>query len=187
MQTKEIGRKRRRRVLTRSKQMEEAILDETDILVADFNSGMHIYDGLIYIMYRKQGSKSVPLYIGKAETISKTNNLPANIKNLHRNKSKFARWGDNYAYHIGDLSAAVLPGHPKEKVKDKYRVWANALFRHVPSDQPELKFPILFWCKAWSTRDTGIWKEFGPTRLAFLEYLLISVASSLVPQELLNA
>ena len=72
-------------------------------------------------MYRKDGSIVVPLYIGKTETIGKSNNLSANIENLHRDKSKFARWGDNYAYHIGDLSAATLPGHPIEKMTNKYK------------------------------------------------------------------
>jgi hypothetical protein len=28
-------------------------------------------------------------------------------------RDKFGRWGDNYVYHIGDLSAAVLTYHPK--------------------------------------------------------------------------
>jgi len=114
VQTKEIGSKHRRRVLVRSRQMEAVILEETDKLVVDYQTGKNVFDGLIYIMYRKDGSTLVPLYIGKTETIGKANDLSANIKNLHRDKSKFARWGDNYAYHIGDLSAATLPGHPKE-------------------------------------------------------------------------
>jgi hypothetical protein len=34
--------------------------------------------------------------------------------------------------------------------------------------------------------DLGIWTEFGPTRFSFLEYLLIGIASSIFPRELLN-
>jgi len=34
--------------------------------------------------------------------------------------------------------------------------------------------------------DAGIWTEFGPTRLSFLEYLLIGIGSSIFPRELLN-
>ena len=32
----------------------------------------------------------------------------------------------------------------------------------------------------------GIWEDFGPTRLTFLEYLLIGVASAVFPETLLN-
>jgi hypothetical protein len=34
--------------------------------------------------------------------------------------------------------------------------------------------------------DIGVWQEFGPTRLSFLEYLLIGLASALFPSEILN-
>ena len=67
-QTKEIGRKNKRRVLVRSKQMENAVLTETDKLVEDYQSGANYFDGLIYIMYKSAGTIMVPLYIGKAET-----------------------------------------------------------------------------------------------------------------------
>ena len=186
VQTKEIGSKHKRKVLVRSSQMEEAILKETDKLVEDYQTGANLYDGLIYIMYRRDVSTVVPLYIGKAETIGKSTNLSANIMNIHRDKSKFARWGDNYAYHIGDLSAATLPGHSQEKVSNKYSKWAEALFSSHPSYEPQLRTPVFFWCKAWSDVDVGIWREFGPTKLTFLEYLLIGVTSSLFPNDLLN-
>ena len=37
--------------------------------------------------------------------------LSANLVGLDPNTRKFGRWGDGYAYHIGDLGAVVLPGH----------------------------------------------------------------------------
>ena len=37
--------------------------------------------------------------------------LSANLVGLDTNTRKFGRWGDGYAYHIGDLGAVVLPGH----------------------------------------------------------------------------
>ena len=74
VQTKEIGSKHRRKVLVRSKIMEEIILEETNELVEDYQSERKLFDGLIYIMYRKDGSIVVPLYIGKTETIGKSNN-----------------------------------------------------------------------------------------------------------------
>jgi hypothetical protein len=74
--------------------------------------------------------KVAPLYIGKAETFGKGNgNISANIKGIEQDTSKFARWGDNYAYHIGDLSAVVLPGHDPKHIARKYQMWAAALFK----------------------------------------------------------
>ena len=101
-------------------------------------------------------------------------------------KDKFARWGDNYAYHIGDLSAAVLINHPVEKRNPKYSAWAATLFRSTPTDKPKLAFDIYFWAKAWKSTDVGVWPELSSTRLAFLEYLLIGVASTAFDGSLLN-
>jgi hypothetical protein len=73
------------------------------------------------MLRRGSDGSLVPLYIGKAESFGKGHgNLSANLCNLHTSKNKFARWGDNYAYHIGDLSAPVLTGHPVEKRNPKY-------------------------------------------------------------------
>ena len=138
-------------------------------------------------MFYKDSDRVTPLYIGKTESIGKGNrNLSANIKKLQSDKSKFARWGDNYAYHIGDLSAVVLPDHDKLKHTKKYSDWANRLFVSVPDQQPRLKKDVHFWAKAWNGSDVGIWKEYGATKLTFLEYLLIGVASSAFPDVLLN-
>ena len=125
--------------------------------------------------------------MAKAETLGKKGgNLSANIKGIKTNTSNFARWGDNYAYHIGDLSAAVLPGHNQKKVTDKYYDWAGSLFEKHPTDTPILKRQVFFWTKAWSSKNLGPWVEFGPTRLTFLEYLLIGLASSAFGDVLLN-
>jgi hypothetical protein len=37
--------------------------------------------------------------------------LSVNLERLATDNSRFGRWGDNYAYYIGDLSAIVLSGH----------------------------------------------------------------------------
>lgn len=66
--------------------------------VEDWKSKVHRYDGLIYFMGWRDGGQFVPLYVGKSETIGKGDrNLSANIRNLNSDRSKFARWGDNYA------------------------------------------------------------------------------------------
>ena len=128
----------------------------------------------------------IPLYIGKAETLGRGNgNLSANLRGVHTDRSKFARWGDNYAYHIGDLSACVLPGHDPTKKTAKYQSWAECIFEQAPSSVPKLKRVVYFWAKAWNPAYTGIWEELGPTSLAFLEYMLIGVAGRVSP-ELLN-
>jgi hypothetical protein len=187
VQTKEIGQKKRK-VLVRHKDMEALILREADILNKDWLEGAHHYDGLIYMMHTRGEDYSIlPLYIGMTETFGKGDrNLSANLHNLHVHKDKFARWGDNYAYHIGDLSAAALTGHPVEKRNPKYVKWASRLFKVAPTDQPQLACDLFFWAKAWKSTDQGIWSELSPTHLAFLEYLLIGVASSAFNGSLLN-
>jgi hypothetical protein len=62
--------------------MEEMILAQTEILVTDWKQSQHRYDGMIYLMFRKEvGSTVIPLYIGKAETFGKGNaNLSANLR-----------------------------------------------------------------------------------------------------------
>jgi hypothetical protein len=134
----------------------------------------------------REGGRFTPLYIGKAETLGRGDgNLSANLKSLAKDRSKFARWGDNYAYHVGDLSACVLPGHSPARRAIKYETWAALMFDRVQPAIPRLRRPVYFWTKAWDPSQTGVWEELGPTPLAFLEYLLIGVAG-LVSPALLN-
>lgn len=129
----------------------------------------------------------VPRYIGKSETVGKTSGiLSVNLSRLESDKSKFGRWGDNYTYHIGDLSSAVLSGREVAVQPLKYRLWAEALFEGINSDRPRLRQPVLLWVRAWRKDDIGVWEEFGSTRLSFLEYLLIGLASAVFPGEILN-
>ena len=187
VQTKIIGTSNIRNVLCRSDQMESIVIRECAKLVDDWTSNTHLYDGLLYIMAVEDIQGVVPLYIGKAESYGKkSGNLSVNIKGIERDKSKFARWGDNYAYHIGDLSAVVLPGHATKYVERKYLSWATELFIDYPNENPVLKRPVYFWAKAWRSDDVGPWQDFGATRLTFVEYLLIGLASSAFGERLLN-
>lgn len=182
----EIG-KNRRLVLKRSNEMESNVIQEVRKVLSDHQSGADRFEGLIYMMYRVLSNRIVPLYIGKAEKYGKSgSNLSENIKDIERNDHKFCRWGYGYAYHIGDLSAIVCPGHPQEKRPGKYKRWANTLFEDYPSKSPRLRLPVYFWIIAWERGNIGIWEEFGETSLTFLEYLLIGVASRLFPNDLLN-
>jgi hypothetical protein len=185
--TRVIGTKNPRKILRRSEAMETMLREQCALLLEDWTSGSHELDGLIYMIAVEEEGQAIPLYIGKAESFGKGDrNLSANIADALRETSKFARWGDNYAYHIGDLSAVTLFGHHERYQTKKYASWASTLFESYPSDEPRLVKSVYFWTKAWSRHETGIWEEFGPTRLTFLEYLLIGVASTAFGDRLLN-
>jgi hypothetical protein len=68
----------------------------------------------------------------------------------------------------------------------KYRKWAKVLFEYAPTPNPRLRFDVRFWCTGWGPEAMGIWREFNPCPLAFAEYLLIGVAGTLFPDDLLN-
>jgi hypothetical protein len=187
VQTKSIGTKSKRPVLCRHQNMESLIIQQVAFLTTDWEERKHEYDGLIYIMFTRDDIAIIPLYIGKAETFGKgERNLSVNLRNVHTDRSKFARWGDNYQYHVGDLSAAVLEGHAADKISPKYEKWGRALFEDVEQRSLKLRKPVYFWAKAWRPKDCGIWTEMNPTRLTFLEYLLIGVASAAFGTALLN-
>ena len=179
--------KDRRPVLKRSSQMEELVVSEVRKVVADYESGGEEYDGIIYMMLRMNGEEVVPLYVGKSEKYGKNDgNLSENIKGIEKRNAKFCRWGYGYEYHLGDLSAIVLPGHSPEKRPYKYIRWADSLFVGYPTLHPRLRQATYFWCKAWNGGDVGPWQEFGATSLTYLEYLLIGLASSVFPDDVLN-
>ena len=185
--TKLIGTQNKRKILCRSKAMETLIIRECEKLVMDWKDNTEIYDGLIYIMGVELENGIAPLYIGKAEKYGRGDkNLSININGVTKDKSKFGRWGDNYAYHMGDLSAAAI-GHDSKFVQPKYQDWANKLFESIPNDNVKLKCPVYFWAKAWNPKtDQSPWIEFGNTHLTFVEYLLIGLCSSAFPEILLN-
>ena len=163
------------------------MINEAEKVIEDYERKEEKHDGLIYMMYRSDHENVVPMYIGKSEKYGENSrNLSENILTISTNKDKFCRWGYNYAYHISDLSALICPGHDPEKRKMKYSKWDSRLFKQFPFQYPVLNFPMYFWMKAWEKGSVGIWKEFGPTSITFLEYLLIGVASDLFPEDLLN-
>ena len=186
VQTKRYGVDQRL-ILKRSIEMESVVIDQVSLVLEDYIKSNGVYDGLIYMMYWKDNQIIIPLYIGKSEKIGRIGNLSANIANIEKNKQYFCRWGDNYAYHIGDLSASILSGHHPSKLVNKYRRWAEKLFLQFPCEEPVLRRQTFFWIKAWKKEDISIWKEYGATSLTFLEYLLIGVASDIFPDYLLNS
>ncbi len=181
----EYGRNQRK-VLARSTKMDELMRGLGNSLSKEHASESVTSSGILYLMFRMDEGKVIPLYIGKAEIFGKGDkNLSANISDLVSGNGKFGRWGYNYAYHIGDLSAVTLQGHPDAKKTKKYADWKDALFE-VEERGIRLKGDIRFWACCWSPDRKSIWQDYGSTRLAFEEYLLIGVASDLFPNELLN-
>lgn len=174
-----------RLILCRSVAMEKLIVREVGRVLL---SGNNQSEGLLYMMHwRDDFDRIVPLYIGRAGKYGRTGgNISANLLNIEKDTSKFARWGSSYAYHIGDLSAAACPGHRSEKIVKKYSRWAHRLFSDAPAATPVLRQPVYFWATAWDRNSYNVWPDFGTCSLSFQEYLLIGVASELFPDTLLN-
>lgn len=173
-----------RPLLRRSAAMEAMVVGTVErVLAAEPGEA----EGVLYLMHRlDDAGRVVPLYVGRAGRVGRNGGVSANLVKIRTNASKFARWGYHYAYHLGDLSAAALPGHAPDKVAPKYRRWARRLFVEAPAAAPRLRAPVRFWCTGWGPDSRGIWTEFGACPLAFAEYLLIGVAGLLFPGELLN-
>lgn len=173
-----------RPLLRRSVEMEELLAGTVEQVLT---SAPGEADDVLYLMHRLDAmGQVVPLYVGKAGRHGRTGGVSANIASIRANAGKFARWVYNYAYHLGDLSAAVLLGYPPSKIAPKYRRWAAHLFTEAPVSAPRLRIPVRFWCTSWGPGSRNIWAEFGDCPLAFAEYLLIGVAGLLFPGELLN-
>ena len=175
----------RRPMLQRSSEMEALMRGLGRTLESDYESDCIAHEGILYVMFRREGSTVVPLYIGKAEIYGKSGNLSINVRDLVGGDSKFGRWGYGYAYHMGDLSAATLPGHAESKKTLKYEAWRDALFT-LDSHGPTVRGDIRFWACLWNPQRKSIWQEYGRTRLTFEEYLLIGVTSDLFPANVLN-
>ncbi len=193
--TFEFGRKPSRMLLRRSSEMEERVLAEAGKIVEDFEAGPSgekagggRYEGLIYVMYWLDRRQVVPLHLGTARKCGKDGrSLSSAIAGVERSRQRFCHWGDAYGSHVGDLSAAVLPGHAADKVKRRYRSWAERLFVQVPAASPRLVMPVHFWIKAWPAGSTGPWEDLGPTSLAFVESLLSGLAAAAYSDTLLDA
>jgi hypothetical protein len=176
----------RRLLLQRSAAMEEVLAAAAETVIQDYDSRRAEFEGILYLMHLLEGDQVLPLYIGRAGKIGVNGGLSANLQRIRANLGKFARWGSNYAYHIGDLSAVVCPGHSPAKQSPKYARWAQRLFHAVPSENPQLRREVRFSALPWRAEGPSIWRDYGRSSLAFQEYLLIGVASDLFPEHLLN-
>ena len=175
-----------RTVIKRSKERECLMRSLGRTLIDEYQTSTVKHDGILYIMMTLEDDSLKPLYIGKAEIFGKQNqNLSANISDLASGNGKFGRWGYNYAYHLGDLSAATCPGHDPQRITTKYLSWRDKLFA-ITDDLISPKAPIKFWATLWGADSQSVWRDYGTTKLSFEEYLLIGVASDVFPNHLLN-
>lgn len=106
--------KDRRPMLRRSPAMQAKVIETVQAILSPASPP----EGLLYMMHRLDtDGRVIPLYIGKAGRYGRSGGVSANLKRLDRDEGHFARWGYGYDYHMGDLSAVVLPGHAAGKVK----------------------------------------------------------------------
>ena len=177
-----------KKLLHRSQEMESLVIQEAAKVCDDYDQKTEEYEGLLYLMLWREDQEVLPLYFGKTEKYGKKNkNLSDNLRGVPEghNKSNFCRWGHNYAYHIGDLSAVVCPSHPEKHKTPKYQRWADQLFADTTSRR--LKQTVWFWTKAWSKTDSVSVEVYGgPTALSASEYQLIGIGSTLYPDTILN-
>ena len=175
-----------RLILKRSNEMEALMRGLGRQLISQHAQSNVTHDGILYMMLARENHKIKPRYIGKAEIFGKGDgNLSANISDLATGHGKFGRWGYNYAYHLGDLSAVTCYGHPSGKSTKKYTAWRDKLF-NLNDGHVTPKTEILFWATLWGPNCQSIWQQYGSTKLAFEEYLVIGVASDVFPNSLLN-
>lgn len=95
-----------RRVLKRSSEMEQMVIEEAEKVEDDFKERGQQYEGVVYVMYwLDSDNEVVPLYIGKSGKFESSGyKLNPNLKGIRQRSSRFARWGYGTAFHLGSLS-----------------------------------------------------------------------------------
>lgn len=141
------------------------------------------WHGFLYVMHTGAGRTSVPRYVGKAEKRGVKHDVSANLARIRHNPDRFGRWGYNSAYHLGDLSHAVLGEAFKAgRATGKYGRWRDALF--TQSSPPVLRAPVWVHLIPWDTAGRGPSGLMGS--VASVEYEVIALAGALYPDDLLN-
>ena len=142
-------KKRTVRLLTRSKSMEAHLLGEAKkVTLSHSDKTAPDFEGLHYFVLTGPVENPILIYIGLTGKYGRDGErLNLNLENLEKKRDFFARWGDDYARHIGGLSNAILNnGFPTE---NKYRVWADYMLE-AKDEKVYPKFPIKFFALAWS-------------------------------------
>ena len=139
---------RNRPILKRHPQMEQAIIDLVEGGLED-----PAWEGLIYVMGWHDLPRFVPLFVGKTERRGIRRQVSENIRSIRANTSAFARWGDNIAYHVGDLSHALFRFKAYREPRRSYQRWAATLFESPGSTR--LVQPVSLYVVPWCTYSKG--------------------------------
>lgn len=177
VQTHQRGKAGDRRILTRSAQFEDAMIE-----LIEHGLTQDDWTGLVYLMGIGERTAFTPLYVGKAERRGKVHAISKNIANIRHNPDKFARWGYGLDYHVGDLSHAMFGFSAYRGPTAKYRRWAEALF--AVTDPPTLHRPVSMLLLPWFADSTGPSGFQGS--VASAEKEVIALTSALSGERLLN-
>lgn len=157
-----------RRLLRRSREMEEALIRVVDTGLAD-----PTWRGFLYVMAWGEKHSLKPLYVGMASRFGRTaEKVSVNLVNLGSDKGKFGRWGDGNAYHIGDLSQALFGWSAYKHAEQKYVRWAEKLFVDRPTAR--LREPTYLLIVPWHEGQLGTTGQ--PATLKQIESQLIELA-----------
>lgn len=144
-----------RKIINRSKEMEDAIIDAVEFLFEDIDNGKDEFVGVLSLMYYIYLGKPKPLmFVLSRKWGREEGKLSANLKDCKRDsksRMKFARWGDDDAYHFGGLSNALY--NNTGIFEKRYQKWKFNLFREEDGEYV-LKTPIYFAIKPWKRTDS---------------------------------
>ncbi len=159
-------------------------------------------DGLVYCIYALKSdiqklpefsdvqfkSRTIPIYIGKTETLGRNGGYSANLKGVDSgtNHQYFARWGNDDARHIGGLSLRFFR-IPNAYPSTNYEAWISIIFDSKERDKsiPKLKIPVYFQMKPWFPFNISFSEKIG-LFTPELETILIALCRNLFPDILVN-
>ena len=160
--------------IRRSSLMEDLVPREVAKLRNDFEALTNEFDGVIYMIGKKNNTIFCPLYIGKSEKFGKRKqNFSTNL-NCGQSESSLLD-GVTVMYIMGGLSARKFTELLKIQVRKKYQGWAGLIFTNTLSMKLTLETAVWFWMKAWKKENLSPWKEIGPVGVAghqlYFDYL----------------
>lgn len=144
-------------LLCRHPDMEQNVIEQCELLREDVKEGNFEYEGLFTMVFLWEDSSVTPYFFTATEETGRdgfklSKNL-SDTKSTNTSRRFFARWGDDYERHIGQLSNAMFPenGIKASKVKAK---WITDLFDKA-GEYYHPKVGIWFIAKAWSRSDVN--------------------------------
>lgn len=135
------------RLLCRHPEMEQAIIETVEDGLKSLS-----WTGLLFIVGWGQMPDFRPLHVSYTERMGRKQAVSENIRDIRHNRDKFARWGDNFKYRIGDLSQALFQNVPGKDANGLEK-WIPLLFSCI--DPPRLKEPVQLLILPWHKGQTA--------------------------------